>query len=51
MWHGLLYGEPVENSDIVFEDIIDWLDNRTHRGNTRLEREQKHKHDDFSKSK
>jgi acylglycerol lipase len=51
MWHGLLYGEPVENSDNVFEDIIDWLDNRTHRGNTRLEREQKHKHDDFSKSK
>ncbi|XP_011027095.1 PREDICTED: caffeoylshikimate esterase-like [Populus euphratica] len=51
MWHGLLYGEPAENSDIVFKDIIDWLDNRADRGNTRLEREQKHRHDDFSKSK
>ena len=51
MWHGLLYGEPVENRDIVFGDIIDWLDNRADRGNTRLEREQKHRHDDFSKSK
>ncbi|KAJ6902030.1 caffeoylshikimate esterase-like [Populus alba x Populus x berolinensis] len=51
MWHGLLYGEPVENRDIVFGDIIDWLGNRTHLGNTRLEMELKHMNDAASKSK
>ena len=51
MWHGLLYGEPVENRDIVFGDIIDWLGNRTHLGNTRLEMEQKRMNDAPSKSK
>lgn len=29
MWHGLLYGEPLENTEIVFSDIINWLDGRS----------------------
>ncbi|GMI87065.1 hypothetical protein like AT2G39420 [Hibiscus trionum] len=37
MWHGLLYGEPLENIEVVFADIIKWLDERTKRGNTRSE--------------
>lgn len=28
MWHGLTYGEPEENIEIVFSDIISWLDKR-----------------------
>ncbi|KAK4273222.1 hypothetical protein QN277_021665 [Acacia crassicarpa] len=28
MWHGLTSGEPDENIDFVFSDIIDWLDKR-----------------------
>lgn len=28
MWHGLTSGEPDENIDIVFSDIIDWLNKR-----------------------
>ncbi|XP_054802088.1 caffeoylshikimate esterase-like [Prosopis cineraria] len=28
MWHGLTSGEPDENIDTVFSDIIDWLDKR-----------------------
>ncbi|KAL5733343.1 hypothetical protein ACOSP7_032686 [Xanthoceras sorbifolium] len=28
MWHGLLYGEPQHNIDIVFKDIISWLEKR-----------------------
>ena len=50
MWHGLLYGETVENSNKVFEDIIVWLGKRAGHGDVRLEREQKHKHDGFSNS-
>ncbi|KAJ6357809.1 hypothetical protein OIU78_005612 [Salix suchowensis] len=50
MWHGLLYGETVENSNKVFEDIIVWLGNRAGHGDVRLEREQKHEHDGFSNS-
>lgn len=49
MWHGLLYGEPPENIDIVFTDIIGWLDVRVSQGNSRLEREEKHQNDVFSK--
>lgn len=51
MWHGLLYGETPENSDIVFSDIINWLEDRSTSGNSRLEREQKHENDDFDFSK
>ncbi|MED6168458.1 hypothetical protein PIB30_011623 [Stylosanthes scabra] len=45
MWHGLLYGEPPENLKIVFSDIIAWLDQKSHYGNTRLERELKQQHE------
>ncbi|XP_068662411.1 caffeoylshikimate esterase-like isoform X2 [Aristolochia californica] len=29
MWHGLTSGEPDENVEIVFDDIVGWLDKRT----------------------
>ncbi|KAI9127769.1 hypothetical protein K1719_000762 [Acacia pycnantha] len=45
MWHGLLYGEPPENLNIVFSDIISWLDHRSSSSNSRLERELKHLHE------
>ncbi|OVA18251.1 Alpha/beta hydrolase fold-1 [Macleaya cordata] len=42
MWHALTSGEPIENIDIVFSDINDWLKERTElRSSSRLEREQK----------
>ncbi|KAJ0102917.1 hypothetical protein Patl1_06237 [Pistacia atlantica] len=47
MWHGLLYGEPLENIEIVFRDIINWLEEKVSMGNSRLERELKHAHDDL----
>ncbi|KAM7271484.1 hypothetical protein ACFE04_030698 [Oxalis oulophora] len=28
MWHGLLHGESLENTNIVFSDIINWLEER-----------------------
>lgn len=31
MWHGLTSGEPDENIEIVFGDIINWLDKRANR--------------------
>ncbi|XP_040380221.1 caffeoylshikimate esterase [Oryza brachyantha] len=31
MWHGLTAGEPDENVDLVFSDIVAWLDDRSHR--------------------
>ncbi|KAK4769414.1 hypothetical protein SAY86_027564 [Trapa natans] len=46
MWHGLLYGETLDNIDIVFSDIIKWLGDRTTLGNSRFEREQKNEEDD-----
>ncbi|XP_054786347.1 caffeoylshikimate esterase-like [Prosopis cineraria] len=42
MWHGLLYGEPPEHLNIVFSDIISWLDHRSSLSNSRLEKELKH---------
>ncbi|ESQ52619.1 hypothetical protein EUTSA_v10016977mg [Eutrema salsugineum] len=45
MWHALLYGETPENSEIVFGDIINWLEKRASDSNGRLESELKHKHD------
>ncbi|PRQ46731.1 putative 2-acylglycerol O-acyltransferase [Rosa chinensis] len=39
MWHGLLYGELIENSEIVFSDIINWLDRRSTSGTSRSEGE------------
>jgi len=50
MWHGLLYGEPPENLQIVFSDIIAWIEKRCHFGNTRLERELKEEHEHLVKS-
>ncbi|TYI07828.1 hypothetical protein ES332_A10G252300v1 [Gossypium tomentosum] len=37
MWHALLCGEPLENTEIVFADIIRWLEERTKLGNPRAE--------------
>ncbi|KAK3422411.1 caffeoylshikimate esterase [Eucalyptus grandis] len=45
MWHGLLYGETPENAEIVFNDILGWLDKRASLGNLRLERELKEEND------
>ncbi|KAL9295062.1 putative 2-acylglycerol O-acyltransferase [Arabidopsis thaliana] len=28
MWHSLLFGEPPENSEIVFNDIVQWMQTR-----------------------
>lgn len=47
MWHSLSYGELKENIDIVFEDIISWIDGRIASGNSRLEREQKNANDEL----
>ncbi|KAL5733342.1 hypothetical protein ACOSP7_032684 [Xanthoceras sorbifolium] len=49
MWHGLLYGEPPENIEIVFKDIIDWLEKRVSMDNSRMEMELKHGNDDLRK--
>ncbi|GLT66908.1 hypothetical protein SLA2020_392480 [Shorea laevis] len=46
MWHALLHGEPSSNIDIVFSDIVGWLEERVSLGNSRLEREQKQQNDD-----
>ncbi|KAK6929282.1 hypothetical protein RJ641_005487 [Dillenia turbinata] len=45
MWHALTSGEPEENMNLVFSDIIEWLDKRAGHANSRLEREQKFEHD------
>lgn len=47
MWHGLLYGEPQENIEIVFADIVDWLNDRASMGNSRLEMELKQNNDNL----
>ncbi|KFK34770.1 hypothetical protein AALP_AA5G191400 [Arabis alpina] len=51
MWHGLLYGESPENLEIVFGDIISWLNKRASVTNQRLESELKHKNDGSSMGK
>jgi alpha-beta hydrolase superfamily lysophospholipase len=48
MWHGLLNGEPQENIEIVFADVISWLEKRTEFGNDKLESELKHNNDGFN---
>ncbi|XP_022869888.1 caffeoylshikimate esterase-like [Olea europaea var. sylvestris] len=45
MWHSLTYGELPENIEIVFSDVVNWLDDRIAIGNSRLEIEQKHGND------
>ena len=47
MWHGLLYGETVENIDVVFADIIGWLEERCGLGNLRIEKQLKTESDDL----
>ncbi|OMP02679.1 Alpha/beta hydrolase-1 [Corchorus olitorius] len=47
MWHGMLYGEPLENIEIVFSDIIGWLDERTCIGSPRSEIQRKHETDNL----
>lgn len=42
MWHGLLYGESPQNLEIVFGDIIGWLNERASVTNQRMETELKH---------
>lgn len=51
MWHGLLYGESPDNLEIVFGDIIRWLEERASVTNGRLESELKHIYDGFSMHK
>lgn len=50
MWHGLLYGEPPENLEIVFKDIFNWIEERCQYGNSRLEREQKQQNEESPKA-
>ncbi|GMH13343.1 hypothetical protein Nepgr_015184 [Nepenthes gracilis] len=47
MWHALTYGELLENIDLVFKDIIGWLDKRVARGNLRVEKERKQVEDNL----
>lgn len=42
MWHSLSYGELPENLDIVFSDIVKWVDQRL---NAKLEEQQKFAND------
>ncbi|KAG1365728.1 caffeoylshikimate esterase-like [Cocos nucifera] len=47
MWHALTSGEPLENIELVFSDIVAWLDERVSPGDfLRSEMEQKSKHDE-----
>ncbi|XP_010509018.1 PREDICTED: caffeoylshikimate esterase isoform X1 [Camelina sativa] len=48
MWHGLLYGETPENIDLVFADIIGWLDKRASDGKGGAESERKRRTDGIS---
>ncbi|ONK61882.1 uncharacterized protein A4U43_C08F34550 [Asparagus officinalis] len=45
MWHALTCGEPQENIDLVFSDIIVWLDQRSMVTNLKSELERKAVHD------
>lgn len=47
MWHGLLYGETPENIEIVFADIIGWLDKRASHRAGGFESELKRENDAF----
>lgn len=49
MWHALTYGEFTENTDTVFTDIINWINERIAQGNSRLEREKKNVNDELHK--
>lgn len=51
MWHSLSRGETAENTEIVFSDIIKWLDEKIATGNAKLERELKSENDTNSSGK
>ncbi|RZR97537.1 hypothetical protein BHM03_00026733 [Ensete ventricosum] len=51
MWHALTSGEPPENINLVFSDIIAWLDQRTATRDPTSEMELKAKHDEDAHSK
>ncbi|CAL9187986.1 unnamed protein product [Musa hybrid cultivar] len=51
MWHALTSGEPPESIDLVFSDIIAWLDQRTTTQDPASEMELKAKHDEDAHSK
>lgn len=51
MWHGLLFGEPTNNIDIVFADIIDWLEERVMKRNQSGEGELKLSNENVPKQK
>ncbi|KAJ3680839.1 hypothetical protein LUZ60_015328 [Juncus effusus] len=46
MWHALTSGEPIENINLVFKDIIAWLDERSTAEDRLSELEQKAKNDE-----
>ena len=46
MWHALTSGEPPESVDIVFSDIVAWLDERMAGPEARKEMEWKAKHEE-----
>jgi alpha-beta hydrolase superfamily lysophospholipase len=48
MWHALTSAEPPENMNLVFHDIIAWLDERAAAADGRTEMEQKAKHDNLA---
>lgn len=48
MWHTLTAGEPPESIDLVFSDVIAWLDERTKTWKSKLVNEQKAGHGDLS---
>lgn len=50
MWHALTYGELPENVDVVYSDIVAWLDDRVAMRNSRLENEQKLENDNLLKA-
>ncbi|XP_064983897.1 caffeoylshikimate esterase-like [Musa acuminata AAA Group] len=43
MWHAITSGEPPENIDLVFSDIVAWLDRRRAAGEGSLRSEMEHK--------
>ncbi|KNA04586.1 hypothetical protein SOVF_198300 [Spinacia oleracea] len=45
MWHALTYGETPENTNTVFNDIIEWLGERSKGTNSRLENASKYMED------
>lgn len=44
MWHGLTAGEPDDNIEIVFSDIISWLDKHSGDENTETKKSIKISH-------